>query len=440
MKAITTIFLFLTATFGIRAQQTETPKNWSLADCITYALENNITIKEAALTKKSADVNLKVAEYARYPSLSASASQNATNGTSIDPITSNYVSQVIHSTNVGVGTQLTLFKGNSLNNTVKQNELLVKQNELFVSEAKNNILLSVTEAYLQALYYKEAISVAENTVASSQEQIAQADKKFKAGSIAKLDVADLQTQLSNDQVTLITAKNNYRQQLISLKQLLELDPLSDFDIETPDLPEAQLITPDLKSVYETAVANMPEIASAKTQIDISNLLLKKAKSRFLPTLSLNAGIYSGYTSTQDINFWTQMDGNFYQTVGLQLSIPIFSNYSNKASAENAKIDIEKAKIASVSASKQLYLKIESAWQNAQSAQSQLESATALKSSSQMAYEMAQKKADAGSLSSPDLIVSKNTYLIAQQQYLQAKFSVALYYQLLQFYQGNEIAI
>ncbi|RZJ72287.1 TolC family protein [Flavobacterium sp.] len=440
MKATTTILLlFLTAFLGF-SQQKETPKNWSLADCIQYALENNITIKEAALTKKSADVNLRQSEYARYPSLSASVSQNATNGTSIDPITSNYVSQLIHSTNAGVGTQVTLFRGNYLNNTIRQNELLVTQNELFVSEAKNNILLSVTEAYLQALYYKEAIAVAQNTVNSSKEQISQAETKFKAGSIAKLDVADLQTQFSNDQVTLITAQNNYRQQLISLKQLLELDPLSEFDIATPDLPEAQLIAPDLKSIYETAVANMPEIASAKTQIDISNVLLKKAKSGYLPTLSLNAGLYSGYTSTQNLDFVTQFDGNFYQTVGLNLSIPIFSNYSNKAAVQNAKIDIEKAKIASVSEIKQLYLKIESAWQNAQSAQGQLEAATALKSSSQLAYEMAQKKSDAGALSSPDLIVSKNTYLSAQQQFLQAKYSMALYYQLLQFYQGNQIAI
>lgn len=440
MKAIFNILLLLLAVSTGFGQQTEASKKWSLADCIKYAVENNITIKEAQLTKQSADVNLKQAEYSRFPSLSASVSQKATNGSSIDPITSNYVSQVIHSTNAGIGTQLTLYNGNYINNTIKQNELLVKQNEFFVSEAKNNILLSVTEAYLQALYYKEAITVAENTVSSSKEQIAQMQTKFKAGAVAKLDVADLETQLSNDEVTLITEKNNYRQQLISLKQLLELDPLSDFDIETPDLPQAQLINPDLKSVYETAVGNMPEIKSAKTQIDISQILLNKAKAGYLPTLSLSAGLYSGYTSTQDINFWTQMDGNFYQTVGLSLNIPIFSNYQNKAAVENAKIDIEKAKIASVSESKQLYLKIESAWQNAQSAQSQLEAATALKSSSQLAYEMAQKKADAGALSSPDLIVSKNTYLSAQQQYLQAKFSVALYYQLLQFYQGNEIVI
>ncbi|RZJ67650.1 MAG: TolC family protein [Flavobacterium sp.] len=439
MKAILQLIAILSFGFAV-AQTNETPKKWSLADCIAYAIKNNITIKDAVLTQQSAEVNLTQSKYAKLPSLSGSVSQNATNGTSIDPITSNYVSQMIHSTNVGVGTQLTLFNGNYLNNTVKENELLVKQNEFFVSEAKNNISLSVTEAYLQALYYKEAIAIAENTVASSKEQVSQMKVKYDAGSVAQLDVADLQTQQSSDEVNLITSKNNYRQQLITLKQLLELDPLSEFDIESPELPDAQLITPDLKSVYETAVSTLPEIKSAKTQIEISQVALDKSKAGYLPTLSLNAGLYSGYTSTQDPNLWTQMDGNFYQTAGLQLSIPIFSNYKNKASVANAKIDIEKSKIAAVSESKQLYLKIESAWQNATSAQSQLDAATALRSSSKLAYEMAQKKATAGALSSPDLIVSKNTYLSAEQQYLQAKFSMALYYQLLQFYQGNEITI
>jgi outer membrane protein len=202
MKAIFNILLLLLAVSTGFGQQTEAYKKWSLADCIKYAVENNITIKEAQLTKQSADVNLKQAEYSRFPSLSASVSQKATNGSSIDPITSNYVSQVIHSTNAGIGTQVTLYNGNYINNTIKQNELLVKQNEFFVSEAKNNILLSVTEAYLQALYYKEAITVAENTVSSSKEQIAQMQTKFKAENLGE--------QLSQSQSAYQVAVNEQR--------------------------------------------------------------------------------------------------------------------------------------------------------------------------------------------------------------------------------------
>jgi len=429
--------LLLTVSQAVFAQE---KKAWTLDDCLTYATENNITIKASEFDKQSAEVTYTQSKYSRFPSLSASAQQNMNNGTSIDPITSNFVTQMVHSTSLGVTAQVTLYNGNYINNTIKQNELLIRQNEFFVSEAKNSIILSVTQAYLQALYYNEGITVAENAVASSQEQVNQANTKFKAGSLAGIEVANLQTQLSNDQYSVVTAKNNYRQQLITLKQLLELEPGAEFEIATPELPDSKIIIPDLQQVYQTAVAGMPEVKSAKLQTDIATFDLKKAKAGYLPTLSLYAGLNTGYTNTQSYNFSTQLDNNFYQTAGLSLSVPIFSKYQNKGAVEQARITIEQSKLTEKSTSKQLYLKIESAWQNAVSVQSEMQAAEALQASSKMAYEMAQKKSELGSLSATDLLVSKNTYQTAQQQYLQTKFSSALYYQLLQFYQGNAIKI
>jgi outer membrane protein len=437
-KLIITLLLFpLITAFG---QSAVLPDKWTLQNCIDYAVANNITVKEAALSQKSASVNYTQSKYERFPSLTANVSQNMNNGSSIDPITSNYVTQMVHSTSAGVSAQVTLYKGNYINNTIKQNALLVQQNDLFVSEAKNNIILSVTEAYLQALYYKEGITVATNTVSSSTEQLEQMNLKYKAGSVAGLDSANLETQLRNDEVSLITAKNNYRQQLITLKQLLELDPMQSFEIVTAELQDSSFSIPDLKTVYDLASSSLPEIKSAKLETAIQQIALSKAKSGYLPVLTLNAGLNSGYTNTQAYDFYKQFDGNFYQSVGLTLSIPIFSKYQNKANVENAKIDIEKSKLSAVSTSKQLYLKIESAWQNAVSNESQMKAAIALRNSSKLSYEMSLKKSELGALSATDLLVSKNTYLNAEQTYLQAKFSCALYYQLLQFYQGNPIQI
>jgi outer membrane protein len=441
MKKLTTTIVLLFQVGWISAQQQEKlPEFWRLEDCISYAVKNNITVKQAQLTKNTAEVNYQQSKFERFPSLSANVSQNMNNGSSIDPITSNYVSQLVHSTSAGINASVTLFKGNYINNTIKQNELLVKQNELFVSEAKNNIVLSITEAYLQALYYKEGIEVAKNSIASSKEQLNQTNIKYRAGSVAGIDAANLETQLKNDEVTLITTQNSYRQQLIALKQLLELNPEDAFEIEATTLTTEKFLIPDLKTVYNYASQNLPEIKSAKLQTSIEELELSKAKSGFLPTLSLNAGLNSGYTNTQNFDFITQFDGNFYQSLGLSLSIPIFSKYQNKASIQSAKIQIESSKLTTISESKQLYLKIESAWQNANSSQSQMDAAIALRNSSKMAYDMAVKKSELGALSATDLLVSKNTYLNAEQTYLQAKFSLSLYYQLLQFYQGNQIQI
>ncbi|KUJ60082.1 hypothetical protein AR687_19980 [Flavobacteriaceae bacterium CRH] len=428
------------AVAALAQEQEKTSKIWSLEECISYAIKNNITVKQAELTQNTAEINYKQSKYERLPSVSANASQSMNNGRSIDPITSSYVSQLINSTSAGVNASMTLYKGNYINNTIKQKELLVKQNDFFVTEAKNNVLLSVVQAYLQALYYREGIEVAKNVIVSSKEQLSQMSTKYKAGSAAGIDEANLETQLKNDEVTLITAQNNYRLQLITLKQLLELDPNESFDIVPTKLASDQYLIPDLKTVYSFAAANLPEIKSASLQTSIKELELSKVKAGYLPTLSLTAGLNSGYTNTQDYNFLNQFDGNFYQSAGLSLSIPIFSKYQNKANVANAKIEIESSKLSAVSENKQLYLKIENAWQNANSSQSQMEAAAALKSSSKLAYDMSIKKSELGALSSTDLLVSKNTYLNAEQTYLQAKLSLALYYQLLQFYQGNQIQI
>ncbi|WP_348800362.1 TolC family protein [Flavobacterium adhaerens] len=441
MKKIALIMLILFQFAITTAQEKEkTSKIWSLQDCISYAVENNITVKQATLTQNAAEINYKQSKYERLPSVVANASQNMNNGSSIDPITSNYVSQLVHSTSAGVNASMTLYKGNYINNTIKQSELLVKQNELYVEEAKNSVLLSVAQTYLQALYYKEGIDVAKNVIVSSKEQLNQMNLKVKAGSAAGIDAANLETQLKNDEVTLITAQNNYRQQLINLKQLLELNPDEEFDIANTKLTTEEFYIPELKAVYAYASTNLPEIKSANLETTIKELDLSKAKAGYLPTLSLTAGLNSGYTNTQNIDFLNQLNGNFYQSVGLSLSIPIFSKYQNKAKIDNAKIDIESSKLSVVSENKQLYLKIESAWQNAVSSQSQTEAAIALRNSSKLAYEMSIKKAELGALSSTDLLVSKNTYLNAEQTYLQSKLSLALYYQLLQFYQGNQIQI
>jgi outer membrane protein len=437
MKTLVKLIIVLLATAPAAYSQ---EKSWTLQDCIDYATEHNITIKQSEYNKETAEVTYTQSKYSKLPTITGSASQNIRNGQSVDPITSRFVNQTINSTSVGIGAQVTLFNGNYINNTIKQNELYIKQNELYISEAKNNILLSVTEAYLQALYYKEGISVAEATVASSREQVTQIQSKYKAGSVAGLDVADLQTQLSNDEYTLVTAQNSYRQQLITLKQLLEIDPAQEFDIATPALSEETKPVPGLAETYNNAVATMPEIKSAQLQTDIYNYEIKKAKAGYLPTLSLSAGLYSGYTNTQDYSFYDQLNNNFYQSAGLSLSIPIFSNYKNKAAVEKAKINVELSKLSTQSETKQLYLKVESAWQNAVSVQSEMKAAEALRNSSKQAYEMALKKSELGSLSATDLLVSKNTYLSAEQKYLQTKLSNALYYQLLQFYQGNDIKL
>lgn len=193
MKRLIVMTLFLLGVnAGLIAQ--DDGIKWSLRDCIDHAVENNITIKEAALDKAGAEVDYEESKMSRLPNLSGSVSQSLTSGSSIDPITSDFVSQNIYATSLGLNSSVTLFQGNQINdqinNQIKRSRLLVDGNSFYMEEAKNNIVLSITEAYLQALYNKESIVIAENTLASAEKEEARAKAWYDAGDIAIKDYKD----------------------------------------------------------------------------------------------------------------------------------------------------------------------------------------------------------------------------------------------------------
>mgnify|MGYP002018182286 FL=1 len=429
---------------AIQQKLTETDPDqviWSLQDCIDYAALNNLTVLDAQLDASSAAVNYKQSKQQRLPNLTGSASESYSRGYSIDPITSNYVNQDIFSTSTSLNTSITLFQGSQLNNQIDQNALLLDQSALFIEEAKNNITLSLTEAYLQALYYKEAIAVAQNTLAGSQQESKIAKSRYDAGAIAKKDYSDALSQEASNNYELIQAQNSYETQLLLLRQLLELEPETNFDIVDPDIDyNGSTLLLDKVDVYHNALNTLPEIAASKLDIDISEKDLEIAKGAYLPTLSLTGSLGSGYTSIQDMSFTDQFDINFNQRLGLSLSVPIFNRGQTKANVQNAKINIEKANIAMRTQEKELYNKVETAWRNARSSQEQLLAAEAARNAAKDSYDLAQKQYEVGAINTTDLVLTQNTYSNAEQNYIQAKYLGILYAQLLQFYQGNEIKL
>lgn len=428
-------------TFAQEAPVITAAKVWSLQDCIDYAIENNITVKEASLNKNSADVDYSKAKSSRLPNLFGSASQSFSNGNSIDPITSSFVSDQIHSTNVGVNSSMTLFQGNQISNQIKKNKLLLDQSVFQEEVAKNNIVLNLLENYLQTLYSKESIAIAENNLTASEKEVLRAKARLDAGTIALSDYTEAQSQAATNKYNVIAAKNNYQQYIITLKQLLELPPLQDLEIETID-ENMDLVNLELNKtdIYSKALNYLPEIEVSKLNIAANEQELAIAKGGYLPTLSLTSSVGSGYTSINDQTFTDQFNLNFNQRVGLSLSIPIFNRNQTKAAVQTANINIEKAVIQKQSVEKDIYKKVETAYQNAVSTQEQVIAAEASKEAAMQSYKLAQKKYELGDLSTTDLVVSQNTFTNTQQNYLQAKYLNILYHQLLEFYQGNTIKL
>ncbi len=332
-----------------------------------------------------------------------------------------------------------LYQGNKLNLQTDRSQLLLEQNELYVQEAKNNITLSVLEAYLQALYSYEGIEVAKNAASSSAEELKQAQTKFANGAIAKLSLAEIETRHANNQYAIIQAENQYANRVLTLKQLLELPPNSDFAIAL-NLQEDDYVAiiPNKNEVFAEAKQTLPNLKIYQSQQKIAEKDVAIARAGALPSLSLQAGVNTGYSNLNDLGYATQLDSNFGQTIGASLNIPIFSQNKNKSNVKLAKLTQQQAVLEEQQAEKELYTKIETAWQNATTHQAQQAASRTARDNAKLAYDLAVKKHEFGGLTNTELLVSQNAYLSAEQTYLQNKYMSALYVQLLNFYQGKEI--
>ena len=415
-------------------------KLWSLTDCINYAVNNNITVKKTQLGQQTAAINLDQAKSNRLPAVSGNISANANHGSVINQITNNRVNQTTITNSMGVSASMPLYEGNKLNLQIERATLALEQNDLYVKEAQNNITLSVLEAYLQALYQYENIAVAKNTALSSEEQLAQAQQKYENGAIAKIDLIEIETQHANNQYNVVLAKNQYENQVLTLKQLLELPPGTEFGIEIIQKEDVSAPIANKEEVYRQALEQLPTTKIYEKQKELAQKDIQIAKAGFLPSLSLSGGINTGYSDRDTEKYMAQLRNNFGQTIGLSLNIPIFSRYQNKNNVALARLSESQADLDRKQAEKDLYTKIETAWHNATTRQAQEVASKKARDNAKLAYELAEKKHEFGNLTNTELLVSRNTYLNAEQTYLQNKYMVLLYQQLLNFYQGKEIVI
>ena len=409
---------------------------WTLKQCISYAHENNITVKQAILSKNSVEITYKQSKSALFPSFNASGSQSLTQGTSIDPITSDFVSKVINSTSIGLNAQATIFNGFQQTNQIKQNKLSIKHNEFLIEEAKKDITLNIIQSFIQVLYLKEEVKIAENNLTLSQRQLDMITNKYNAGTIDVKTYSDAQSQVATNNYNLVVAKNAVANQVLTLKQFLELPSSVPFDLVEDSLINQSSAITGKETVMASALTNLPEIKAAEIEIEANTIGLKIAKGAYYPTLAISGNLSTGYTSTQAETFANQFNNNFNQSIALRLNVPIWDNNTTKSRVQNAKIQIQKSQYNLYNAQKETTQKIESLWLNSTAAQSQTKAALAQLEASTTAYTIAQQQFDLGTISFIDLQLSMNNYLSASQKYIVAKHTLLIYQLLIQYYNGK----
>ena len=426
-----------------RAQDTSyitSTVQWDLATTIAYAKQNNIQVNIIKLDEKLSEQDLLLARAAKYPNLSGSATQSLTHSSNTNPVVGGFQTQSNLAGNYGINSAWTIYRGGYLNNDVKSKDLQLQAANLNTEVTQNDITLQITQAYLNILLAKESIVYSEELAKASQSQYEQGKIRYSAGSIAKKDLLQLEAQAAGDQYTLVNAQNQYRQNVLTLKQILQLPSATDFKPVLPDTLIAEQAIPSLVEAQRVAFQNRPEIKYSQLQIQAAETELQKARAGFKPTISLGGSIATGYSDNQDVKYFNQVNNNLYERLGATLSIPIFDNRTNKTNVERSKILIDQARLTLDQAKTTLNQQIEQAYISALNAQAQYKSADAQLLANREAYNISLEQLKLGAITTVDLLVQRNLYVQSLQNFIEAKYNSILNTKIYEFYMGQPISL
>lgn len=433
MKRLLPILLCSLLLSGLRnATAQEASKTWTLQECLDYAYQNNIQVRQSRNNQLSGIEDTKQAKAALFPSLVASTTQSYTNYPSSEVTDNNS-----YTGTYGITAGMTIFEGGKLRTEVKRQKVQNQMDALSVEESVNDIRIAIVQAYMQCLYAADAVRINRSTAEASKAQRDRAEEMLRAGSISRVDFAQLQSQYSSDEYQVVVASSTLDNYKLQLKQLLELDIMEEMNPAVPGVKEENVLKalPSKDEVYATALKVMPQIRRGELGVEAAKLEEKSARAGFYPSISLSASVGTGHMSNNDFESGSQIWNRFNENVGLTLSIPIFSNRKNRTAVNKAKIAVDNSYLEWTSLQKELLRDVESAYLDATSAQAQYLSAREKEKYARESYELTSEQFRVGVKNTVELITAQNEYSAAQQQVLQAKYLTLLSIELLNIYQG-----
>jgi outer membrane protein len=444
-KCLLSFAILVGLSFSIFAQETTIPQGpLDLETAVSIALENNLNLKRSELNQLTNEAALLQNKGQRLPNLNAGTSYGVRWGRSINPVTNLFETARIGNINLSASSNATIFAGNQINNSVKQSKVDLEAGMYNIEATKNDITLNIINLFINVVFNREQVNVAENQLATTKDQLTRTTKLVDAGSLPYSDQLDVQAQNATNEVNLINAKNNYNISKLNLAQALQIPYTPEFSVVEPEfeINETLMATETPSDIYQIALETMPEIKAAQATIESAEYGLKLAKGGFYPTLGISANIFSNYVDQafgfERPSFGQQIENNLSEAVNLQLSIPLFSRLSNKASVQRARVQRQISEVAALEAENQLRNDIETAYNSALASQLTYESSLIQVQSLEESFRIAQQRFDLGAINSVDFQVAQNNLFNAQADLLNAKYTYIFRVKVLDFYLGNPI--
>lgn len=423
-------------------------RQWTLGDCVNYALANNISLKKTKVQQLTALEDVKQSQAALLPSLDFSTSQNITYRpwpeSGRQTVANGYVQSSVDKTyyngSYSVSGNWTVWNGRRNTNQVKLNKLTEQQAVLDSAQTANNILEQIAQLYVQILYSNEAIKVNKSSLETSKANEERGKTMVGVGKMSKADLAQLTSQRAQDEYNIVEAESNLRNYKRQLKQLLQITNDDEFDVAVPEATDAMALeaVPALNDVYTATIEHRPEIKAAQLGVESSDLSLKIAKAQRMPTIGLNLGVATNTTSMSNDAWGSQMKTNFNVGGGVTLSIPLFDNRSSKTAANKAMLQRESYMLDMKDKQTTLYSTVENYWLQAVTNQNKFKAAQVSTQSAQESYDLLSEQFRLGLKNIVELMTGKDNLLKAQQNELQSKYLAILNLNMLNFYKTGEL--
>ena len=417
-------------------------KKWTLQECVSHALENNISVKQGENTLLSNDQDIIAAKGQFLPSANASVSQGLSLGTSLvaEGIFANRTS---NSTNMGVSVSQNVFNGFRTLNSYRQSKLTKETNELELNRIKDDISLNVVNGYLNILFNKENL---ETTIAQyefSKKQLNQVKDMVDAGAQPKINIYDAEATLSRDEQQVTLAENSFNLSLLSLSQLLQV-PFKGFNVEifNMDSPSEGLLYNNVDPILNYAFENRNEIKIAEKNIENAQLSTEISKSGYMPSVSFSYGFGTNAFYSNLINneaaFLEQLSDNKGHSFNLRVGVPIFSRFQNKTAVSKSKIQEKNSQLNLEQAKLNLESNIQRAYTDAQAAFKAFEAAKKSLDSQELAFNNSEERYNIGSMTAFDLEQTRVQLINAQSSLINAKYDFIFKTKVLDFYMGKSL--
>jgi outer membrane protein len=438
--------IFITATVALLLMPASVlaQQQWSLRQCIDYAVEHNIQVKQREVSRMQRELDVNTAKNSRLPDLSASASESFSFGRGLTA-QNTYSNTNTSSTSFNLSSSVPLFTGYRIPRTLEMQKLNLEAATADLEKAKNDIRMQVAQAYVQILYNLELCEVANRQIEIDSMHVHRLTEMMKNGKASGTEVAQQEASLAQSRLTATQADNDYRLSLLSLTQLLELPSPEGFTISREVNQELwnevhTLPSPDV--IYQEALIIKPEIQAEQSRLASSAKNIDIAKSAKLPSLSLSGGLGTNYYKTSGLpgdKFFKQLNNNFSQFLGLSLNVPIFNRFETRNNIKNAQLSQYNQQLQLDNVKKNLYKEIQQAYYNAVTSEAKYQSSVQAKRSQEEAFRLMSAKYEYGKANITEFNEAKNNLMKAESDLVRAKYEYLYQNALIDFYRGKDLS-